>query len=408
MTSKTLAHLALTLGLSTTGTLFAAQTAQAQVSANSLNVNCVWEPNVGDYAVMVYHQPSHTLVHSLPAGDIKAQQMCTNVPGDLTNWIWNDLLTNGTAVATWGPGGLGGANDQFDTAIDVFCPDPIIGPPVFINPRVIGSILESTAPPYKWVSEPQTSAVVNYECPRAAVVNPPVPVPTATYDAFTCDDGFITASATFFDTNALSLTETGNLWQASASSLASQPVTVPQGLTHCDPAVASVAESYLQDNVGLLNPHDFGVDIWDCPQDNLVVTVDSCDVQGNVSTYGYQISCCEPEPDPMIWGFTSHSTCLTPSPWGTGFFLYGTMPNTPYTDPNTVCADLQADYPPWMDSLAPLGGNQVCSPSWGAAAGGNYVPGTASINQCQVVALRDPSCAGFPRIHFQTEFACTP
>ena len=293
MTSKTLVRIALTLGLCTLGSLAPVQTAQAQVSANDVNVLCVWEPVYGDYAVMVYRQPGNTLVHTLPAGDPKAQQMCTNFPGDLTNWIWNDLLTNGTAVIVANGSGYGGANDQFDTANDVFCPDPIVGPPIPINPRVIGSVLESTAPPNKGVPE-QTSAVVNYECPRAAVVHTPPPAPTTTYTAYTCDDGFISASAAYYDNNAITLTQTGPAWQASASSVPIQPITVPSGLNHCDAGVASVAESFLQDNVGLLNPHDFGVDIWNCRTEDLVVTVDTCDVQGNVSTYGYQLSCCDP------------------------------------------------------------------------------------------------------------------
>ena len=384
-------------------------TTSAQVTSSYVNVLCVVDPFTSDYTVEIYRQPGSVFVGSITNTQL-TNSICTHDEQDLFNWAVNDLTTSGT---------MNGNDDTLGPVSDVFCPGPD-------NPTTIAQVMASMSFNTQ-TGDPQAGLVIDYYCPTSGGGGGGTPTtPTATYDAEICEDGHVLASAAVDGPNSINMVNVGpsstqgfDTWEFSLLNNNSVPGAqsdLPSTVNHCDMGAADAAQDYLQANVGSLNPHDFGVDAWQCPLDELVVSVTSCAAGNGFATYGYRVDCCPPQipPNAVVAG-NNFSICLYPEGSAAANQsvslrnpTYSMGPLAPiYNDPNTVCADMEADALAWFDANLPSG-TPPCSNNWGAAAGGNYVPGTFSFVSCSVVVDQQQCRGDALVVRWRQEFACTP
>lgn len=382
--------------------------ASAQVSSPYVNVLCVVNPLTGDYTMQVYRQPGSNLVHTITDPAITTVA-CTNDAQDLLNWVHNDLVNNGT----WN-----GNNDQLEQGMDIFCPGPD-------DPTTIASLMANMSTNTQ-SGHPQAGLVINYFCPTTTGGGGGTPPVTAEYTAELCEDGHSLASSWVSDPNAINMVNVGpsatagfDTWELALFGNASVPgvqTDLPSSVNHCSQDAADAAQAYLQANVGLLNPHDFGVDAWQCPVDDLVISVTHCDIGSGFANYGYRVDCCPPQiPPNAVFSSNTMSTCIYPEGHpnanisvSLAFPTYFMSPMTPiYNDPNTVCVDLEADALAWFDANLPSG-SPPCSGNWGAAAGGDYVSGTFSFANCGVTPNAQQCGKGGFQVRWRQQFACVP
>lgn len=380
--------------------------AYAQVSNPYVNVLCAWNPSVGTYEIHGYRQPGQTL-HFTITDPLITTQACTSDASDLLYWVQNDLDSNGT----WH-----GANDLLNTTSDVFCPGPDF-------PTVIGSMMASMS--YHTQSgAPQAGLVVNYRCPvQSGGGGGSTPsIPDFTYTADTCNTPSPQALASFDGPTAVHMTHIGpstnnnDTWQvglAGVSVPTSTSVDIPSYASHCDQEALDAAHAYVEGNLTNLNPADFGVDIWSCSTDDLVVSITQCTDHGTHSTYGYELDCCESNvPPDASWVGTFHGACMSepnmfPTPLTLENFTYLLSPTTPvYSDPLTVCQQAETDALTWFDSNIPLG--NPCFQFLGAPVGTNYVSGTYHFDSCSVMssASININCPSGLYVRWRQEFAC--
>jgi len=382
--------------------------ATAQVSSPYVNVHCVWVPagsTPGHYQANVYRHPSPGLV-AVITDPVFVSNACTGVPSDLLDEVLDDLQNNGT---------FNGQADQLVSGSDVFCPGPD-------NPTVITSMSASLSTPSPYGPD-QTSLVISYTCPGATTPGATPYTPTATYNEPICDGGEVQAAASSIDPMAVQMTRIGPsqwLWGADSwrVELAGSMALAPSNMDmlsshgHCDPGSANTAALYLQNNIASLDPHDFGVDAWACPVDELRASVTSCTDHGTHATYGYRVDCCPP-PTTTAWAINGFGACLYPDghalAYGSVDLAYATSflgPAHPtYNDPLTVCADMEADAQTWFDTNVPTG-NPPCTPSAQAAAGGTYVPGTFHFTTCTVTPDTAQCGPGGFQVDWQHQLQC--
>lgn len=384
------------------GAIAVPEEAQAQVSGPYTNVLCVWNGGTNAYQVHIVEMPANiTTITQDFTGD------CTNNANDLFQAVKADLAQN----TTWA-----GFNDQLGSQQDVFCPGPD-------NPIMFTQLMASMS--YHQSGQPQAGLVIDQLCPSntgGGGTGGTSVAPDQTYAYEQCEEGSALISVAHDDPFAVRMTDTGpsstsvihNTWlvELNAAMSIATPVDLGTQIGHCDAAAADAAQDYMQANVGSLNPQDFGWDDWQCPEDDLVVTVTECKDNGADATYGYTVDCCPPPTPVGTTASMSHSACLYPASTplfpsiGLWFSTYQPSTVLPhYHDPATVCQAMEADTRAWFDINVPSTAlnSLFCNMNWGANQGGTYVPGTLRFSSCTVIP---GNCYGGDEVRFWMEYAC--
>lgn len=388
------------------GSFAAPDEAHAQVSGPYTNVLCVWNSGTSAYQVHVVEMPANvtTITQDFTGA-------CSNDANDLLQAVKADLVQN----TTWA-----GLNDQLGSHHDLFCPGPD-------HPTLITQLMASMS--YHQSGKPQAGLVINHSCPSqtgGGTGGGTSVTPDQTYAYNMCAEGWSLVSVPHDDPFAVKMTTIGpsrasaldNTWAIELDGVRSVLSLVDLGnhVDHCDAAAASAAQDYMQANVGSLDPQDFGWDAWQCPEEDLVVTVTECKDNGTDSTYGYTVDCCPPVvPADAVWGGTSHGACVaTPDdvpfhygPLSLSSFTNQLAPATyTYTDPLTVCQQAEQDALQWFDANLPQG-NPPCFQTFGAPIGSNYVPGTYHFTSCTVSPSQPgQNCGSGFYVQWRQEYAC--